>query len=143
MTQTLLRYAASIGIGLLLALPVVGALQLMNAQTAHAQGNALDTDSLLGGGFGDATGLGQSDLRTTIGNLINVVLGFLGVVAVCIVLLGGFKWMTAGGNDEKVAEAKRLLIAGVIGLAIILSAYAITSFVLSSIIQSSQTGSIL
>jgi hypothetical protein len=43
--------------------------------------------------------------------------------------------MTAGGNDEKVGEAKRLMISGLIGLAIIMSAYAIASFVISSILD--------
>ena len=77
------------------------------------------------------------DAHTTIGNLIRVFLGFLGIIAVVMVLLGGFKWMTASGNEDKVSEAKRLLIAGVIGLAIILSAFAITSFVIDSVITAS------
>lgn len=134
MTQTLIRYAVSIALGVALALPLVAAVQL---PVAHAQGTELDADNLLSEDFRGATGLGEADLESTIGNIINVVLGFLGIVAVVIVLLGGFKWMTAGGNDEKVAEAKKLLVAGVIGLAIILSAYAITSFVISSLISAS------
>jgi len=46
--------------------------------------------------------------------------------------------MTAGGNDKNVEEAKRLIIAGIIGLAIILAAYAIASFVISSILSATQ-----
>lgn len=134
MTQTLIRYAVSIALGVALAVPFLAAVQL---PIAHAQGTELDADNLLSEDFRGATGLGEADLESTIGNIINVVLGFLGIVAVVIVLLGGFKWMTAGGNDEKVAEAKKLLVAGVIGLAIILSAYAITSFVISSLISAS------
>lgn len=134
MTQTLIRYALSIMLGVALALPLLAVVQL---PVAHAQGNELDEDYLLPDEFTGATGLGEADLESTIGNIINVVLGFLGIVAVVIVLFGGFKWMTAGGNDEKVAEAKKLLVAGVIGLAIILSAYAITSFVLTSLVQAS------
>jgi len=55
------------------------------------------------------------ELNETIANIINLVLGFLGLIAVVIILIGGFKWMTAGGNEEKVGEAKKLLIAGLIG----------------------------
>jgi hypothetical protein len=82
----------------------------------------------LGGGEGQ-------DLRTTIAGLINVVLGFLGIIAVIIVLIGGFKYMLSGGSEDKTAEARKMIIAGIIGLAIILSAWAITTFVLSRLIE--------
>ncbi len=78
-------------------------------------------------------GLGKQDLKATIGSVISVILGFLGVVAIVIVLMGGFKYMTAGGAAEKTDEAKKYIINGIIGLAIILAAYAITSFVLDSL----------
>ena len=135
MTKTLTRTAAAIGMGLLLLLPVLG-FSGLGVQSVSAQ--ELEVDDFFDDDFTDSTGLGQADLQQTIGNLIRVFLGFLGIIAVIIVLMGGFKWMTAGGNDDKVADAKKLLVAGIIGLAIILSAYAITSFVLSSIIDASQ-----
>jgi hypothetical protein len=50
-------------------------------------------------------------------------------------LLGGFKWMTAGGNEDKVGEAKKLITAGIIGLVIILAAFAIATFVLSQLLS--------
>ena len=112
------------------------ALALPFAAHVHAQdGEIDDVEDLLPSSFSDETGLGDKPLKEGIGELINVALGFLGIVAVIIILFGGFKWMTAGGNDEKVGEAKRLIIAGIIGLAIILSAYAITTFVLESLIE--------
>jgi len=77
--------------------------------------------------------LSASDPRTVIGRIINVALGFLGVIAVGIVLLGGFKWMTAGGNEEKTEEAKKLLGAGVIGLVIILMSWAIATYVVNTL----------
>lgn len=82
-------------------------------------------------------GLGNSlaagDPRAVIGRVINVALGFLGVIAVGIILLGGFKWMTAAGNEEKTAEARKLLGAGVIGLIIILASWGIATFVINSL----------
>ena len=82
--------------------------------------------------------LGNQDLRETAANLINVLLGILGLIAVVIVLAGGFKWMTAGGNDEKVTEARKMIFSGIIGLAIIMSAWAISLFVINQL--SSATG---
>jgi len=80
--------------------------------------------------YGQQTGLGQKDIRETISRIINVALGLLGIVAVVIVLIGGFEWMTAGGNEEKVGEAKKRIMYGVIGIAIIMSAWALSKFVL-------------
>ncbi len=73
------------------------------------------------------------DAREVIIDIINLALTFLGLIAVILILWGGFKWMTAGGNDENVEAAKKIIIAAVIGLAIILSAYAIANFFISSI----------
>ena len=133
MTSTFFRYALSVLLGVGIALSFIGASQMIAPQMVSAQ--ALDADDLFGDDFTEDSGLGEADLEQTIARLIRVVLGFLGIIAVIIVLMGGFKWMTAGGNDEKVQDAKKMLIAGVIGLAIILSAYAITTFVVSSILE--------
>lgn len=86
-----------------------------------------------GNTIGDVAGLGTADLRTTIGQLIRVILAFLGVIAVVIIIWGGFKWMTSGGATEKVGDARKLIIMGIVGLAITLSAYAIAQFVISSL----------
>jgi hypothetical protein len=86
--------------------------------------------------------LGNKDLRTVIGNIINVALSLLGVVAVVIILIGGFKWMTAGGSEDKVEEAKKMIFQGIIGLAIILSAWAIAIFVLNSLSSATSSGSV-
>lgn len=88
----------------------------------------------LGIEYGTTTGLGTKDIRETVASIINVALSLLGIVAVVIVLAGGFTWMTAAGNEEKVDKAKKMIFAGIIGLAIILSAYAIAKFVISSLI---------
>ena len=133
MTSTFFRYTLSIMLGVAVAFSLLSVSQLVLPTAASAQ--TLEADDLFGDDFTDNTGLGEADLEQTIARLIKVALGFLGIVAVIIVLMGGFKWMTAGGNDEKVQEAKKMLIAGVIGMAIILSAYAITTFVVSSILD--------
>lgn len=73
------------------------------------------------------------DIKDTIAQIINIILGFLGVIAVIIILAGGFKWMVAGGNEDKVAEARTMIIQGVIGLVIIFAAWAIASFVITQL----------
>jgi ketopantoate hydroxymethyltransferase len=69
----------------------------------------------------------------TVGNIINILLGFLGVIAVVLILIGGFKWMMSQGNEEKIGEAKKLLGAGVVGLVIIFIAYALAYFIITQL----------
>jgi hypothetical protein len=107
--------------------------------TIVAKAAPLTAPDLFGGqtaqtNFQGTTGLGSKDLRQTIAGIINVVMGFLGIVAVVIILIGGFIWMTAGGNEEKVKKAKALIFQGIIGLVIILASYAIATFVISSLV---------
>jgi len=84
--------------------------------------------------------LGETDPRKMVGSIINVALGFMGVIAVIIILIGGFKWMTAGGNEDKVAEAKKMLGYGVIGMVIVLAAWGVATFVVNSIYQATVIG---
>jgi hypothetical protein len=62
--------------------------------------------------------------------IISWALGILALIAVVIILYGGFVWMTSGGNEEKVEKAKQILKAAAIGLLIILSAWGIVLYVL-------------
>lgn len=106
--------------------------------TAHA---VVSVNEMFGGNTNSATefqetsGLGEATLVTAIANIINVGLGFLGIVAVAIIILGGFKWVTAGGEAEKVTKAKKYIFQGLIGLVIVLAAYAIATFALDAIIS--------
>lgn len=85
------------------------------------------------------SGLSGQDPRVITVRIINFALSLLGIVSVIIILYAGFTWMTAGGNDEKVGSAKKILFAAVMGLIIILVSYSLTSFVLRSLCKA--TGS--
>lgn len=99
---------------MMLALPVV-ALAQVNINTIP----------------GATFGLGTADLQSTVVKIIQWVLGFLGLIAVIMILYGGFIWMTAGGNEDKVATAKKIISAAVVGLIVVLVAWAIVTFVVS------------
>ncbi len=79
--------------------------------------------------IGSSIGLGTSDLKTTVVNIIKLVLGLMTLLAVALIIYGGFVWLTAAGNEENVEKAKRIISAAVIGLVIILLAWAIVIFV--------------
>ena len=70
------------------------------------------------------------DIRIQILKVLNVVLTLLGIVMVVLILMAGYQWMTAGGNQEQVGKAKKTLTNSVIGLAIVLSSYGISYFIM-------------
>lgn len=67
--------------------------------------------------------------------VINTFLSLLGVIFLVIIIYAGFLWMTAGGNDEQVGKAKKWLTNSIIGVAIIIAAYAISYFVLNALLK--------
>lgn len=115
-----------IGAGLS-TLPVLLLPAAAFAQLTEAQDRLEDVGDVVGEGT-------QQDLPTLIGNFINVFLSILGIIFVVLVVYAGFLYMTASGEDEKVKKAKKLLTQAVIGIVIVVTAYAISSFVIDSLI---------
>lgn len=73
-------------------------------------------------------------LQTKAGQIVGVVLSFVGVLFLILMIYAGITWMTAQGNDQQVAKAKSLLVNSIIGLIIVFAAYAITTFIGNEII---------
>ncbi len=131
------QYFVSFAMGILMigSMLPVAALAQGGAQVPGISGPTKPIDAEgLGIQYGANTGLASTDIRITIARIIKVAMGLLGIIAVVIILIGGFTWMVAGGNEEKIGEAKKMIFSGIIGLAIILSAYAIANFVVSSLV---------
>jgi hypothetical protein len=95
------------------------------------------TDEMFWGGYEDefqgATGLGDRDPREMIASLVNIALGFLGILALMLIILAGFKWMLSMGNEDKASEAKRMLFSGIVGLIIILASFGLARFAIDAI----------
>lgn len=65
--------------------------------------------------------------------VINVLLYFGGLVAVFMIMFGGFRYITAGGNAAAITKAKDTILYAVIGLVVAILAYAIVNFVIASV----------
>ncbi len=87
---------------------------------------------------GATAGLGERSIEEMVGIIINIALGFIGIIMVILFIYGGFLWMTAAGDDKKVSKAKDILTAAVIGLIIVLAAYAIARFVVYALVTATQ-----
>ena len=128
------RFIMSVGVSLVL---VVALAQTSHAALNDTQRQIIGLDKLEEQGV---LQLGSRDLRETVASIINVALSLLGTIAVVVVLIGGFFWMTAGGNDDQITKAKGWIFSGIIGLAIILSAFAISKFVLEKLVEATDLG---
>lgn len=84
-----------------------------------------------GAGFSPATGTSVSEY---IGSIIQYLLSFLGVIFICLIIYGGFLWMTARGDSEQITKAKDIIMRSVIGLVIVISAYTLTYYLLENIL---------
>ncbi len=80
----------------------------------------------------NTTGL-SSDISTSIGAVVKGVLAVVGTLFLLLTVYAGITWMTAQGNEDKVTKAKGTIEAAVIGLFIVMAAYAITAFVTSKV----------
>lgn len=76
----------------------------------------------------------SADVPTLIGQWLAIVLGFTGTIFFILVVWAGLTWMTAGGNEENIKKAQGILKTAIIGLIIVLSAYAITRFIGTSLL---------
>lgn len=82
---------------------------------------------------------GASGVNQIIGNVIGAALSMVGVLFFVLVVYGGVMWMTARGDEDQVQSGRSTIITASIGLVVILSSYAITSFVLGSLPTGSTT----
>jgi len=83
--------------------------------------------------YGEETELGVVDPRVIATRIIRVALGFLGIIAVALMMYAGWLWMLSEGNEEKITKAKNVLKGAIIGLIIILSSFAIATFILNKL----------
>ncbi|NMB48639.1 hypothetical protein GYA13_04340 [Candidatus Kuenenbacteria bacterium] len=75
-------------------------------------------------------------VTTVIGQILYGFLGFLGVISLLLTIYAGIKWMLAEGNEETISESKKIILYAMVGLAIIMGAYAMTSFVIGKMWES-------
>ena len=77
--------------------------------------------------------LGNTSPEVLIGNVINAVMGVVGSLALAMFIYGGFTWMLAAGNDQRVQKGKDILLWATIGLIVIFSSYALVRLVFTGI----------
>jgi hypothetical protein len=98
-------------------------LSLVQAQTRNY---GLDDVS---GNFKTGTLSNSDSIPRFIGNIIKILLGIAGAVAVLFVLIGGFQYMTSAGNEKAAEAGKTNIFNALIGIVIIILSYVIVNVV--------------
>ncbi len=84
----------------------------------------------------NATSAGTStptDANVVIKNVTNIMFFIIGAVSVIMLIYGGIRYTTSGGNTNSVTAAKNTVIYSIVGLVISILAYAIVNFVVTNI----------
>ncbi|MBI4089835.1 MAG: hypothetical protein HY421_00365 [Candidatus Kerfeldbacteria bacterium] len=104
-------------------------LLLATCLTAAVPAFAQETTLFSVQDVGSIVGLPSKNLKDVTVNVVSWVLGMLALLAVVFIIYAGFVWMTAAGNEEKIERAKKIISSAVIGLVIVILAWAIVIFV--------------
>lgn len=120
---------------IIIGLMMVGLLLIPGISSAQdTLGQGLLQDSV------EDVGL-ESDLENSLANIISTALALVGTIFLILTVAAGIMWMTAAGNEERIAKAKKILVGAIIGLIVSMTAYTITYFVTKSVSRASDTAS--
>jgi len=106
---------------------MIAVLLLPSTATAQNINNALSNL----GRVGERAGTTEGDIGNIIGTVINAALTLVGITFLILMVYAGYLWMTARGEEAPIENAKKIVKAAIIGLVLVMSAYAITFFVTS------------
>lgn len=116
-------------------LAIAGVAAVLPGRAVYA---ADDFSTGLGGGAdkaGEGQGLAGKDtsLQDVIKTIVNIILYVVGIIAVIMMIFGGFQYITSSGDTAKVTKAKNTILYGIVGLVIAILAYAIVQFVMNGL----------
>lgn len=100
---------------------------------AFAQG--LQKAGDIAGSVATKAGVTEKNVEDVVGTGINAALSLVGLIFLILMVYAGYLWMTARGEEETIKKAQKIIISTIIGLVIVMSAYAITTFIASRFVN--------
>ena len=107
--------------------------------TGVGEATGTPSTSAPGGNCGTAGANGNTDLTSIASKIVNIFSIIVGIVAVIMIIYGGFRYITSGGDSGGVGSAKNTLIYAIVGLIIVALAQFIVHFVLNTTSSSGLT----
>ena len=132
MSTRLKQILSSLLIIPIMALGVSAALQINNVNVVRA------TDMTLSGGVSSSQGddVPQDLANDVFKNVVNILLFIIGAVSVIMLIYGGIRYTTSGGNANSVTAAKNTIMYSIIGLVVAILAFAVVQFVVTQVMDS-------
>ena len=132
MLQKLTKAILPIGVALLMLAPILAFTITVSAQSGPPD---LQTGFCEGANFnlsgGDcATGVDTDSFQETITKIVDIISFIVGAIAVVMIIYGGFRYITSGGDTTRVTAAKNTILYGIVGLIIVAIAQVMVKFVL-------------
>jgi len=123
---------------ILVNLALIVTLAVSVSQLALAETTKCAIQSGVNGAAGTAQDCSQtnnppSDVQSVIGNIINVMSLLVGAVAVIMLIVGGFRFVTSAGNEQSIAASRKTIIYALVGIVIAATAQTIVHFVLNNV----------
>lgn len=128
------RLLLSLGLGMMALCGVMMPVSRVSAASDICSDNDVDVELRKAAGckiFEDTT---KTAVPIAL-NIINVVLSFVGVIAVGVIVYGGVLYITSMGDASKITKAKNCILYGVVGLVVAIMAFAIVAFVNTSVLK--------
>jgi len=134
MRNTLKSLPLAVGTYLMVAANHAFAVEVTGANPSVAVPSALNPDAT--GGLGGVRPSGAStDLITNIRVITNTLILGIGIVAVLMLIIGGFRYVFSQGNEKAVTGAKDTIVYAIIGIIVALVAFAAVNFVIGQFSQ--------
>ena len=132
MSTRLKQILSSLLIIPIMALGVSAALQINNVNVVRA------TDMTLSGGVSSSQGddVPQDLANDVFKDVVNILLFIIGAVSVIMLIYGGIRYTTSGGNANSVTAAKNTIMYSIIGLVVAILAFAVVQFVVTQVMDS-------
>lgn len=103
-----------------------------NPSFVFAVGNLNDALDKLGSA-GEEAGVQEASIESYVGSIINAALTMVGIIFLILMVYAGYLWMTAAGEGDQIEKAQEIVKTSIIGIILVMSAYAITAFVISKV----------
>ncbi|MEA3398205.1 MAG: hypothetical protein U9R06_00475 [Patescibacteria group bacterium] len=94
-----------------------------------AEQSALERLDAVGAGEGRYSAATETSASEYLGLMVNAFLGVLGIIFIILIIIAGFNWMTASGDDEKLVKAQRTIRRAIVGLLVVAGAYVIQQYI--------------
>ena len=134
--KTLAIISASFLLSFVPAVAIPVAVHADDIGDCLSQGSGLDASLSTGDCTPAATEEGSQKIQDIVTLIVNIFSVIVGIVAVIMIIYGGFKYITSGGDSGNITSAKNTIIYAIIGLVVVALAQFLVQFVLDKVVTS-------